>query len=231
VLVLLLWLNAVDRQSTLLAFLTGASTYASLYLSFSLLPLLPLPVLWLVIDTWLNREKRSYQRAAGLLAAFAGGLLLGFLFFRLALNYDPYIRYTAAMAQHLRAKEFTPGWYELLQAVYLNNAEFFTWMGWPMAILFLASAVRSAWRWLHGQASRLDGLFLAFAATYLALNFFGQTRGEVQRLWLFMLPMICLFAARETRSLFRRPALAISFVITLQLVTALFTLWFQDFYG
>lgn len=230
-LILLLTWRMIARQSLPAAVLAGLSVYTALYFSFSLLPLLTLPLLWLALQTWLQRKERSFKRAALLAAAFAGGVLLGLLLFRLLLNYDILTRYTNAMIQHQRAKEFQPGWGQVIEALLLNNAEMATWTGLPLTLLFAAFALLSLLRWVRGQAGRLDGLFLAFAGAYAALNLVGQTRGEVQRLWLFLVPLVCLFAAQEARRLFRRPAPGLLLTAALQLITTLLIFLFQDFYG
>jgi uncharacterized membrane protein YoaK (UPF0700 family) len=67
--------------------------------------------------------------------------------------------------------------------------------------------------------------------TYLAVGLLGQTNGEVQRLWLFMVPLVCLFVAEETQTLFKRRESGIVLVVILQLVTLFLTVKFQDFYG
>ena len=100
-----------------------------------------------------------------------------------------------------------------------------------MALLFISRLVRSGYAFLQRRASSLDGLMAAFMVTYLALGLLGQTRGEVQRLWLFMVPLVCLFVAEETQTLFKRREGGMVLVVCLQLVTLFLTAKFQDFYG
>jgi hypothetical protein len=65
---------------------------------------------------------------------------------------------------------------------------------------------------------------------YLVLNLFGQTHGEVGRLWIFMTPLIALFAASELAALFKCERSAFTyFFITAQLATTLIVFLAHDF--
>ena len=230
-LVLYLLLLTMMQQSVKWAFIVGGSIYVAIYFAFSLLPLLPLSILWIGIDYLLNRQNKSLGKAIKLILGLLSGVLVMFLLFRVFLNYDIILRYVNAMAQHRRAKEFEPGLQQIVNAIRLNNAEFAAFTGFPVIILFLSSFIKSSFSFVKRKANRLDGLLAAFLITYAILNLFGQTSGEVQRLWLFMLPLVTLFAAQELKTLFKRRETGIYLVITLQLITALLIFRFQDFYG
>jgi len=161
----------------------------------------------------------------------AGGVLFGGLVLHLALNYDFFQRYQLAMAQHWHAKDYLPGLKPMLEAFLLNNVEFAVWTGAPMALFFITRLVRSGNAFLHRKAGSLDGLLAAFMVTYLVVGLLGQTRGEVQRLWLFMVPLVCLFVAEESQTLFKQRERGIVLLVILQLVTLFLTAKFQDFYG
>ena len=161
----------------------------------------------------------------------AAGLLTAFLLFRLVLHYDVLLRYTTAMANHRRAKEYTPGLEQWWHAFLLNHAELLTWNGFPFILLALAQMVRSLIACIQRKAAPLDELAAAFFLTYGALNLFGQTNGEVQRLWLFMVPLIAILAARETFRLTRANFSGLSLLFLLQWGTAWLLFTFQDFYG
>lgn len=209
----------------------GGLIYICLFLSFSLLPLPVMIVLWSGLEAYRLRQKTAFRALLSLLLGLALGLVIFYILFLLLLNYDVFLRYTAAMLQHRHAKEFKPGLEQILNALQLNNAEFTTWTGFPIILLFLLQAGRSLWSWWRGRAARADGLMLAFLGTYLALNLFGQTNGEVQRLWLFFVPLVCLYAAREARSVFANRSWGILLLVILQLITTFLTYRFQDFYG
>ncbi len=230
---LVLWLvqQAIQRQSARLVFLAGAGGLLTVYFGFSLLPLVLLSFLWVGVDYLLHRGERQVLKMLSLLLFMAGGVLLVGLVLRLALNYDFFQRYQLAMAQHRHAKDYLPGLKPMLDAFLLNNVEFAVWTGAPVALLFIARLARSGNAFLYRKASSLDGLLAAFMVTYLAVGLLGQTRGEVQRLWLFMVPLVCLFVAEETQALFKKKESSIMLVVILQLVTLFLTAKFQDFYG
>ena len=163
--------------------------------------------------------------------AFGGGMLITLLVFRLVLNYDILLRYNTAMANHRRAKEYTPGLEQWLHAFQLNHAELLTWNGFPFILLALAQMIRSLSACIRQRSQSLDELAVAFFLTYGALNLFGQTNGEVQRLWLFMVPLIALLAAREALRLTRTNYGSLSLLFLLQWGTAWLLFTFQDFYG
>ena len=230
-LVMCLVQQTILRQSIGLAFLAGAGGFLAVYFGFSLLPLIVLSFMWVGIDYLLHRSERQGLKVLGLLFSMAGGVLLAGIILNLGLNYNFFQRYQLAMAQHRHAKDYLPGLKPLLQAFLLNNVEFALWTGVPMALLFISRLVRTGNAFLQRRTSRLDGLMAAFMITYLALGMLGQTRGEVQRLWLFMVPLVCLFVAEEAQTLFKRKEDGIVLVVSLQLVTLFLTAKFQDFYG
>ena len=117
-------------------------------------------------------------------------------------------------------------------AALLNNAEFITWTGIPLVLLFLANAWRSLKGFLHHKLTQVDSLLAAFIITYAGLNIFGQTNGEVQRLWIFMVPLFALFSSEELRQRFGRyKNFMLLLAVVLQLVTTLLLFVFQDYYA
>jgi hypothetical protein len=230
--ILLLLLNTMRQQSWQMAVYCGISIYFAVYFSFSLLPLIPLSGLWVVLDAIIHRDQTDLKRTAKLLAGMALGFVVTYAIFRLKLNYDLLERYVNAMAAHRRAKEFTPGIEQVLKAVWLNNAEFASFVGFPVIFLFLAKVFISLKRWIKWQPKASDGLMLALLMTYAALNLLGQTSGEVQRLWLFLTPLVVMFACQATARIFQQQKREIvGLVMELQLITALLLMRFQDFYG
>jgi len=229
--VLLLAWHAWEKKSWPLALLTGAAVYLALYLGFSLLALVPLIPLWLCLQMLLHPKEHPFKEGLKLGLAFGSGLLAAFLFFRLVLNYDILLRYTNAMANHRRAKEYTPGMEQWLHALLLNHAELITWNGFPFILLLLGQMFRSLIACVRRRSQPLDELAAAFFLTYGALNIFGQTNGEVQRLWLFMVPLFALLAAREAARLTQNKRSGITLILTLQWITAWLLFTFQDFYG
>lgn len=234
-----------------LAFGIGAYFYACLYFSFSLLPLIPLAAAWLGLDTLRrglampSRERWVYwKRIAMMLLALAAGAGTLLVLLRVGLNYDIALRYHNAFAEHRTTHVFNSFWDRAANAMVLNNAEFCGFAGFALITLALAACLRelraalpggAAGDWLWSRSgepeARLQELITAFLLAYFATNLFGQTVGEVQRLFLFFLPPVALFAAGEARRLFRGRAWGYALVVAIQLVTAMLVFMIQPWYG
>jgi hypothetical protein len=223
--------QTIKRNSLVWAILTGAILYMILYFSFSLLPLIPMVFAWLGVDFWLKRREKNYwrntlQNGLGILAGF----LILFVVFRFLMNYDLILRYQTAFQHHRTLKELQTGIQQLLAALYLNNLEISAWISFPIAALVLLQFGRSIFALVKGKASAFDSLAIAFTLMYIAVNLFGQTRGEVGRLWIFMTPLFALFAIKEAGYLFQRKEAGIAYLCLLQFVLIFLTFKFQDYW-
>jgi hypothetical protein len=85
-------------------------------------------------------------------------------------------------------------------------------------------------RLVRGRSKDLDVLALGFIATYVGLNVFGQTRGEVGRLWLFMVPVLVLLACDEVKNLFGRRPMTTYLLLGAELITTFLIFKFSDFF-
>ena len=226
----LLALLTVQRRSFWLAVGTGAFTYLAAFFSFSMLPLAPLAFALIGFDHWANRSEQSLRDAARLAAGVALGIAGVFLLFYLALDYDFITRYTNGLREHREFKRLETGTGSVLRGLLINNLEFAVWTGFPIVILFVAQAVRSARAFVRDRVTQPDALMAALGVTFVLLNLGGQTVSEVGRLWLFLVPVIALYAAREARRLFEKKATGLYLVVALQLVVVFLTYKFQDFY-
>ncbi len=74
-----------------------------------------------------------------------------------------------------------------------------------MLILFFASTGRSIYTLLRNQVTRFNIFTIAFFLTYLVINLLGQTKGEVGRMWMFLLPVISVIAGKEVQMLLKDP--------------------------
>jgi hypothetical protein len=228
---MLLTVASIKRKSIWLGVLTGGFVYLSVYISFSLIPMVFFYALWLGISYWTNKKEFKFSDLVRVTASLIVGLLLFYGLFRLFLNYDPLLRYQNAFAWHRTIKLFEPGIRGMLNAIYINNLEFALWTGIPIAIVGVVYLVKFALSLKSGSPSRFDWLFIAFFVTYIILNITGQTRSEVGRLWFFLVPLVVLFVSMGIQNIFKeRRNLIIYSVITIQLVTTFVTFHFQDFY-
>ncbi len=227
---LLLTSRTIQKQSFRWAVFTGIFFYFSIYFSFSLLPVIGMVIFWISIDFWMHRTQRQISGILKLL----GGVFLGAVFlliiFRIQINYDIFLRYASAFAQHRTHKGYQSDFPAMLTALVINNFEYLFWTGIPLVLLALSSTGRSLYAIIKGSARMIDGFSMALILTYIAINILGQTRSEVGRLWLYLVPALSILAAKEAGGLFRKQASGYYFVTILMLISTFLTYKFQDFY-
>ena len=214
------------QRSYALALLAGAFIYIAVYFTFSLLPLALLIGSVIGIYYLRQKDKRNY---IGLILSFLVGIFLTFQIFHIAFNYDPFLRYSHAIARHREIKSYEGGVTQILDSVLVNNVDYASSIGFPLVILAIAHSVRTLLAFWKKKLSFLDILTLAFIITYLSLLIAGQTRGEVGRLWIFFNPLIALFATIEVLKFSKQSIYNIPVVATLELVTTIFIFKFQNF--
>ena len=217
----------VTRQSFAAACLAGALACFSIFVSFSLLPILGLTLLWLGLDAWIQR--RSLKRLIGLLAAFAAGLLLVSLLLWLWIGYNPLLRYQLAFQQHRAIKQFDFSLPSLMADLLLNQLDFMLWTGFGLLCLFYLGAFNSFKALFRGQAGTFDSFRVAFFLTFLILNLAGQTRSEVGRLWVFLLPGLALVSFPETLKLLKNPFQSFALYFISQLWSASLVFYYIHF--
>jgi hypothetical protein len=191
-------IRARGRAAVSLAAAVGAVAWLSLFVSFSLLPAIPLALAFAVAA--LRMEHRKGLRAlTGPLGAAAGAFLSLSLVVWTAFGYDPLERFRRAMDNHSRWK----GWQESfrLPATCTNLAEFGYWLGVPLVLLF-AFGILTALR--RPAASDVDGSWqvpvsIGTCVVLVATAVFGRTLSEVNRIWIFFLPAVVTVAAQALR--------------------------------
>ncbi len=236
------WLTR--KPSFILAALTGLGIYVAMFISFSMLTLLPFAAILIGMDWLLNRK--DLKQTVMVLAGLAIGMLVGYLAFKLLLNYDffiryqnmtvirreinYYIRYNIAADPGVVASGYRPSLGKFLSALVLNHIEYAAWVGVPVFLLFVVQAGKTLWRFVQRRITWKETLLGAYLVFYLLLNLFGELDAEVARLWLFLVPMTCIFAGLELGELFQQRKKGVYLILVLQLVTMILTYQFQDFY-
>jgi hypothetical protein len=224
-------LKIIQSQSFICALLCGLVITISLFFSFSFLPLIGLAPAWVILQAVTNPAAWRGKTVIKLFLGLGAGLIFGYLIFRLCLQYDFFTRYLHAFARHQEIKTFQPGIQNLLSMLLVNNVDIAAWSGFPLFILFVAQIISSIISMVHGKANKWDVFSVAIALTYGGLNIFSQTRGEVGRIWLFMVPFFALLAAGRIVKLSPSWRTSVTLLILLQLVTAFMTFQFQDFFA
>jgi hypothetical protein len=222
---------AFRRGSPWLGLVTGALCYLAVFCSFVLAWSAVLVVLLGLGIAW-NPKAREMEWRGPVRAVIgmAAGFVVLAVGFRLAFAYDIGLRYHSAMAYHLAWKGWEPGLPSTLTFAATNLVEFAVWLGVPVTSLALWSMVRSA-RALPRDPSLLDWLAVAWGVTVLAVALTGHTKGEVARLWLFLVPVACILAADGLHRWFiHRRSAGLVWIAILQAGTLYVIKRFQDFW-
>lgn len=225
---LLICLLMIEQQSRKWAFFTGCFSYIALYFSFSLLPLIPMVLIFLGIEYMQSYKKRNIWKLIQLIFFLFLGLIFTYLLFRIVLNYDIILRYTNALENHRAHKEFSNTLQSILNAIFVNNSEFFSWIGFPIVILLFSALGRTIYRFIKQNTSLIDGFIVSFFIVYLLLNLSGQTHGEVARLWIFLVPIVSFIASCESNLIFKKKSFSLLYIVSLQLLTMFLIFRFQD---
>jgi len=173
--------------------------------------------------------KRRFSKYA---AGIAFGFLLFHIFTFLILKYDIVTRYNNAWVNHIAWK----GWDDNLQtytaAGFTNIIEFSLWVGIPLAILFTLGFYDSLRQFKIQKPDIPSILNLLLVGLFVFLLVFGKTKAEVARLWLFLVPFICISAAnfiQRQRWSYRDKRIFMLAALILEVGTTYFILHYQDF--
>lgn len=184
---------------------TGLLVYLTIGLSFGLV----------VVLVFLLAAVQSARRAAaGMVLGLASSITLGYW----VGHYDVWARFTSALAYHQAWRPWPESPLAWPYFGSLNLLEFIVWLGVPLAVLWIlqvAAGLRVGW-----SSPRKAVEVLVLPAVVLLLAFGTRTQGEVARLWIFLVPLVCLAAARHLES--REKGLAFwlfRVTVVLQLVT------------
>jgi hypothetical protein len=235
---------STKKRSFWLAVVSGVIVFMLAFATFALLTAAAYVAFYLLVDFWTNRKKGYFATTLKLGGGVLLGIALALVVGSICLNYNPLIRYQKAMeitrnydfiervdagkSVEIEHTGFLIAPKLILEAMFLNNTEFAAAIGFPIAALFLVSAVRRLVDFGRGKATQADSILVAFLLTYIALNLFAPIRGEAARLWLFFAPMFVLSAGLEIPRLFDREKWPVYTLVGMQLVTIYLTYKFQD---
>lgn len=203
-----------NRQKARLAWLAVGGLILGLtsFLSFGALASGAIAVLALFFVAWheMRNWPRNFARDVSLLALGCGGAWLLLMLF---LPMEPLTIYRNAMHWHHWATLQHRSDWRLL-----NLLCFALFCGWPVVTSSVA-----AWRVQNeGQGAILLGKAALWAMLLLTLS--GNVKGEVERLWLFLVPPLCALAAAVIQPARRRlwlPLLAMQAVQSILMAVGL----------
>lgn len=192
--VLALWMWGLRTRSLLPAIVAGGLWFVGLFWTSGLLALgLPMAVVAWLSGRDRDGQRRALRSAAGCIAAMVALGLVGYL----TLGYDPVsstVRSLRAQSQimHLTGRPYGP-------AVLWNLYEFALFVGPGLLALGLVGTMA---RTRTADGRRPDaGLGVGVLVTVLVLALSGSTRGEVGRIWGFLMPPLAIPAALPLLSL------------------------------
>lgn len=216
--------------------IAGILTGGALFVSFSLLTLLPFLALVLLLDAVAGPSSPpGAWRRRLLVAGTRGGLFLaGILGVEVTLArllyYDVIESFFFSLGAHQSWKVADWTWLVALKVGIVDILEFMLWSGWTLSLLALVGSARSCCR-VRRRPGTCVTVGAAFTALILSLAFFGRTVGETGRLWIFLAPLVALLAARQLNLLARQRIWLGSGAVTLLQVLVVFALkMWQDFY-
>jgi hypothetical protein len=220
------------RRSHMLAFATGVGFYAAMFCTFGLLALLPLLAAACAAGRHCEQHEAATLRAVlGLGICMTLGAAAAAVVSRCVLGYDVVVRYQHAMAHHMWWKQWTPGLATIARSAAVNAVDFTTWLGMPMTALAVGHALRSLAKLRHGRLGPGAIISVGLACVIALLLLFSKTKGEVGRLWLFLVPTVCILAADELAEMSHDYASkAAGLTIVMQSVTVYLIKVDQDFF-
>ena len=236
---LALFLHGLQTRNTRFLFFAGIATSLTLFVSFSLIVLIPFLLIILAIEAIPNppqtRPLFSPEYRQQLIVCFkhlasylAGILLMQGLFITL-FDYHILENYRWAMSAHqnFKIQNWSPG--TILYIGWLDLFEFTLWTGIAVIAVAFSYMVKAYCRLPQGW-DRCSQMAIAFVPMIICMAFMGKTVAETARLWLFLAPLIALFAGKQLTNDFQtNPWPSTAILVGLQTLTTLAIKLWRDF--
>jgi hypothetical protein len=219
------------KRYILISFITGAFIYLTVFFTFALLFSIPFVI---GISYWLSKEKNGdidHLLFIRRLIFIGCGFISFDILFRILFNYDILLRYDNAMVHHIAWKRWIPSFTNTIKYAKLNLIEYIVWLGIPLFTLALVSFYRSIQNLIKKNVDLISIQSLVLFVTLFVMAFFGKTKGEVARLWLFLAPCMCIVAMHEISARYNKDKIFLFWLLVfLQLGTVYLTKVNQDFW-
>jgi hypothetical protein len=211
----------IKYDSFLIALGLGVVVYFSTFISFSMLPIIGLFFIWLAAVYVFNKGDKQRIRIFNLILGFILGFGLTYLVFYFTLDYDAFSRFQLAFSHHRRIKYFKIEFIYILAAFVTNTIEYFTWTGIPLFFLVASHSLTSIKKIINKNYEDINLFTFCCVGLYFAMNVLSQTIGEVQRMWIFLSPLIAIIAAAEINNRIKNNhKLAVFLLLVIQFCTA-----------
>lgn len=162
-----------------------------LLMTFSFLALLFLCFLWMGIASYQQRNVLLRR-----LVIFIAGLLLPLITLYVVFDLNLLTVLQTALTAHggVTERRWRGAW------LVGNLVDFFVFIGLPITLLFMVSCWHHVKQWFRAanvnERSRAGVLLLSYIVTLVLLDASGVVRGEVARIWMFLMPVPLVWAAR-----------------------------------
>jgi hypothetical protein len=224
---------AFRKKNLWMSFLSGVAYYVAVFFSFGLIVI---GVFYIVpfLLTFSKELTKRLRVSLLLLMTAVAGVLASDALARLVIHYDIYLRYTRAMEHHLSWK----GWENTLQtfmnANTTNIIEYITWIGMPISLMLFFAAYRSLKKVFIDRKPDSRSIFNSIlTGVFFLLLLIGKTKAETARLWMFLLPVVCITSAGHLDYMNNTPRVRqamVFLVLLLEFGTTYFILRYQDFF-
>jgi hypothetical protein len=169
-----------------------------------MLPVIGLFCFWLTAEYFLTRSNKQRIKIFNITLGFMLGFGLTYLVFYFTFDYDVLTRFQLAFSSHRRIKDFKINILYILAAFLTNTIEYFTWTGIPLFFLVASNSLSSIKKIINRNHQVYHLFTFCCVGLYFALNVLSQTIGEVQRIWIFLSPLIVIVAAAEINNRFKK---------------------------
>ena len=178
----------LERRRPIIFFVGGWVVSVASFFSFGNLLIAPVAVLYGLARTFLGRgaSRSAWRPVMWGSAWLALGAVSIWLIYWLGWGVAGWDVYEMALRAHRQL--IRPYWTYLLYNLY----DFFVYVGIPVTVYFITQAIGSARALLAGRATQADAPCLIWVTTLVGLDVLGITRGEVGRLWSFLMPVVVL---------------------------------------
>jgi hypothetical protein len=180
-------LYALQWQRLIGFYLSGLIVSVALFFNFGLAVIGALLVLYAALWFVTARQRPSLRWVVKAALAWLAGLATVWIALYALYQVDPFALWRTAMGIHLGLDRSYFTW------LFFHPYDFFVFLGIPIAVLWFART-GAALRDLRPRRNPIDLLALTFLIGLTALILSGTSRGEVARVWAFLIPLPLLIA-------------------------------------
>lgn len=227
---LMIGVLAIKKVNWIYAVITGMILYISIWFSFALVFTIPFILGFLLSEyPYKNNGQLLSKELLKIALLMPIGVIISDIIFRLSFDYDILHRYKYAMYFHSSWKKWEGGIDNIFYYGGVNILEFALWIGIPISILYLKSLYSFFYKTFYNNWIEIfqEIYPIILLLVFIALILFGKTKGEVARLWLFIVPYICIIVAHN---LSKDKSYLVKIIVLLQFGTVTLTKISQDFW-